>query len=88
MSHSAEKCNRGTLWYLLTYNQLQNIKNLEGGTDPFETVKKFFKKSGTVPKKSKGGDTLGSSGFVGYLEKVKNERGDPLDYVSAGRTWP
>ena len=72
MWHSAEKCKRGTLWYLLTYIQLQNIKKLEG--DPFGTLQKFSKKGCTVPKKSKG-DLLGSSGFVGYLEKVKNERG-------------
>ena len=54
MSHCAEKCKRGTLWDLLTYIQLQNIKKLEG-------------------------EPLGSSGFVGYLEKVENERRDPLD---------
>ena len=33
MSHSAEKCNRGTLLDLLTYILLQNIKKLEGGTE-------------------------------------------------------
>ena len=32
MSHSAEKCRRGTLWTLLTYILLQNIKKLERGT--------------------------------------------------------
>ena len=32
MSHSAEKCKRGTLWALLTYILLQNIKKLERGT--------------------------------------------------------
>ena len=52
MSHSAEKYERGTLWDLLTYIQLQNIKKLEGG--PFGDIKKFSK-SRTVPKKSKGG---------------------------------
>ena len=31
MSHSAEICKRGTLWDLLTYIQLQNIKKIEGG---------------------------------------------------------
>ena len=31
MSHSAEKCKRGTLLDLLTYILLQNIKKLEGG---------------------------------------------------------
>ena len=45
--------------------------------DPFETLKNSFEKVAQCRQKSKG-DPLGSSGFVGYLEKVKNERGDPL----------
>ena len=32
MSHSAEKCKRGTLWASSTYIMLQNIKKLERGT--------------------------------------------------------
>ena len=32
MSLSAEKRKRGTLWDLLTYNQLQNIKKTRRGT--------------------------------------------------------
>ena len=59
----------GTLWDLLTYIQLQNMKKLEGG--PFRDIKKFSKKSRTVPKKIRRGDPLGTSGFVGFLEKVK-----------------
>ena len=35
-----------------------------------------------------GRNPLVSSGFVGYVEKVKNERGDPLALISADRTWP
>ena len=62
MSHSAEKCKRGTLRDLLTYIQLQNMKKLR-------------KKSHSAEKKSKGGTLLVPSGFVGYLEKVKNEGG-------------
>ena len=69
MSHSAEKCKRGTLWDLLTYLQLQNMKKLE----------EISKKSRTVPKKIERGTLLVPSGFVGYLEKVKNESGEPLD---------
>ena len=47
--------------------------------DSFEKLKIFEKKIRTVPKKKlKGGDLLESSGFVGYVKKVKNERGDPL----------
>ena len=72
MSHSAEKCKRGTLMDVIAYILLQNIKKLEGG--PFGHIKKFLKKSRAVPKKIQG-DPLGTSGFVGFLEKVKNEKG-------------
>ena len=75
--HSAEKCKSRTLLDLLTHIQLQNIKNLEGG--PFGDIKKFSEKSRTVPKKIQRGDPLGTSGFLGFLEKVKNHRGDPLE---------
>ena len=54
----------------LTYIQLQNMKKTRRG-DPFETLKTFSKKSRTVPKKIQMGDPLGTSGFVGFLEKVK-----------------
>ena len=56
MSHSAEKCERGTLWDLLTYIQLQNIKNKSKG-DPFETFRnKNSEKSHSSEKKiEKGG---------------------------------
>ena len=67
----------GTLLDLLTNIPLQNIKKLKGG--PFGDIKKFSKKSRTVPKKIQRGDHLGTSGFVCFLEKVKNERGDPLE---------
>ena len=39
----------------------------------FGDIKKVSKKSRTVPKKIQR-DPLGTSGFVGFLEKVKNER--------------
>ena len=45
--------------------------------DSFETLKNF-QKSRTVPKKIEKGDPLVSSGFVGYVKKVKNERGGPF----------
>ena len=67
----------GTLLDLLTNIPLQNSKNSKGG--PFGDIKKFSKKSRTVPKKIQRGDPLGTSGFVCFLEKVKNERGDPLE---------
>ena len=52
-------------------------KNSKGGL--FGDIKKFSKKCRTVPKKIKRGDPLASAGFVGYVKKVKNERGDPLE---------
>ena len=70
MSHSAKKYKRGTLWDLLTYIQLPKRKNSKGG--PFGDIKKRR----TVPKKIQGGGALGTSGFVGFLEKEKT--GDPL----------
>ena len=42
--------------------------------DSFEKLK-IFEKKRTVPKKIERGDPLESSGFVGYVKKVKNERG-------------
>ena len=54
---------------------------MKGG--PF-VDKKNFEKSRTVPKKIERGDSLVPCGFVGYLEKVKNERGDPLHSVCLG----
>ena len=86
MSHSTKKCKRGTLRALLTYILLQNIKKLERGT--LLRHLKNFEKSRTMPKKIERGDPLVSSGFVGYVRKVKNERGDPFALVSADRTWP
>ena len=46
--------------------------------DSFEKLKIFEKKIRTVPKKIEREDPLESSDFVGYVKKVKNERGDPL----------
>ena len=52
-------------------------KNSKGG--PFGDNKKISKKKSHSAKKIKRGDPLASAGFVGYVEKVKNERGDPLE---------
>ena len=41
-----------------------------------------------MPKKIKRRDPLVSSGFVGYVKILKNERGDPFALISADRTWP
>ena len=43
--------------------------------DPLRTLKNFRKKVAQCRKKIQRGDSLVPSGFVGYLEKVKNERG-------------
>ena len=63
----------GTLFDFQTCILLQNNKKLKGG--PFVDIEKFSKKSRTVPKKIKRGDPLASAGFVGYVKKVRNERG-------------
>ena len=73
MSHSAEKYKTGTLLDLLTYIPLQNIKKIRRGA--LLGHEKIFGKNRTVPKKIQRADPLGTSGFVGLLEKVKNERG-------------
>ena len=54
MSHSAGKCKRGTLWALLTYILLQNIKKTRKG-DSFETSKNFRKMSHNAEKKIERG---------------------------------
>ena len=76
-SHSAEKWKGGALWDSLTYFLLQNIKKSEGGT-LLKNWKFSKKKFAQCRKKIERGDPLESSGFVGYVKKVKNERGDPL----------
>ena len=68
----------GTLLDLLTNIPLQNIKKLKGG-DSLGTLKNFRKKVPQCRKKIQRGDPLGTSGFVCFLEKAKNERGDPLE---------
>ena len=72
MSHSAEKCKKGTLGFINIYSVAKYQKTRKG--DSFETLKNFQKKS-QCRKKIERGDSLVSSGFVGYVKKVKNERG-------------
>ena len=43
--------------------------------DSFEKLKIFEKKFAQCRKKIERGDALESSGFVGYVKKVKNEKG-------------
>ena len=71
MSHSAEKCKRGDpLGFIDIYSVAKYQKTRKG--DSFETLKNF-RKSRTVPKKIEGGPLV-SSGFVGYVKKVKTKR--------------
>ena len=60
-SYSAEKSERGPFRCKITKNPLKTLK--------------IFWKSLTVPNKIERGDPLVSSGFVGDVKKVKNERG-------------
>ena len=79
----------GTLLDFQTCILLQNNKKLKGGT--LWGHLKIFEKSRTVPKKIKRGDPLASVGFVSYVKKVKNERGDPLEtkkFSKKSRTVP
>ena len=77
MSHSAEKCKKGEpLGFINIYSVAKYQKTRKG--DSFETLKNFRKKSRTMPKKNRKGGPLVSSGFVGYVKIVKNERGTLL----------
>ena len=51
MSHSAEKFKRGTLWNLLTYILMQNIKKNRRGY-LYETLKNFRQMSHSAAKKN------------------------------------
>ena len=70
----AQKAQK-TLGFLSIYSVAKYQKTRKG--DSFETLKNF-RKSHTMPKKRKKIDPLVSSGFVGYVKKVKNERGTLL----------
>ena len=78
---------RKTFFEKMFENILQIIKQNRRGT--LLRLKKNSGRSRTVPeKKTKKGDPFVSSGFVGYLKKVKNERGrNHLHNICIGRTW-
>ena len=63
----------GTLFDFQTSMLLQNIKKLKGGT-----ISKIFEKKSHSAEKNQKGDPLVSAGFVGYVKKVKNGRGEHL----------
>ena len=54
-----------------------NKKNLKIFSKIF-LEKNFLKKTSKTSHSAEKWDPLESSGFVGYVKKVKNERGDPL----------
>ena len=72
MSHSAEKCKRGTIWDLLTYIQLQNVKELEEGT-LWGHLKFLEKKSHSAEKIERG-----TVRFCRLRLKSKKARGGTL----------
>ena len=83
---SAEKNRKGDHLVSSGFVGYVKVKNVRG--DPLGTFKKFRKKKSHSAEKIQRWDPLGTSGFVGFLEEVKNERWDPLHYVSSGPTWP
>ena len=87
MSHSAEKCKRGTLLDLLTFILLQNNRKLKGGT-LWDNKKIFEKKVAQCRKKNQKGGPLVSAGFVDYSEKVKKVKKGTLCTKFALATWP
>ena len=58
-------------------------KNLKGGPLGFINIYSVAKY-----QKTRKGDSLVSSGSVGYVKKVKNESWDPFALISADRTCP
>ena len=74
MSHSAEKCKRGDpLGFINKYSVAKHQKTRKG--DSFEKLKSFRKKSHNAETKIEWGTLLSRPVFVGYIKKVKNERG-------------
>ena len=73
MSHSAKKCKKGdSLGFINIYSVAKYKKARK--EDSFETLKNFQKKSHSAEKIERG-DTLVSSGFVGYVKRLKMKGG-------------
>ena len=66
----------GPLGFINIHSVAKYQKTRRG--DSFENLKNFRKKFRTVPKKIERGDPLVSSGFVGYVKKVKKMKGGTL----------
>ena len=84
MSHSAKKCKRGDRFGFINIHSVAKFPKTR--RRPFGDIKNF-PKNRTVPKKIQNWDPLGTSGFVCYLGKVKNERGT-LCTKFALAPWP
>ena len=63
LSHSAEKCKRGTILIYKHTFCCEITKNSDGG--PFGDIKKFFEKKSHNAEKNRKRDSLVPSGFVG-----------------------
>ena len=72
MSRSAEKCKRVDPLSFINIYSVAKYQNTRKG-DSFETSKNFRKKSHNA-EKIEMGNPLVSSGFVGYVKKLKNEK--------------
>ena len=76
-SHSAKKCRRGDPLGFINIYCVANYQKTRKG-DSIETLKNFRRKVAQCRKKSKNGVSLGTTGFVGYVTMVTNERGTLL----------
>ena len=72
----------------INIHSVAKFKKLEGGT--LWGHKNVSQKRSSVPKKIQRWDPLGTSGFVGFLERVKNDRGNlwiKFALVGLGLRW-
>ena len=79
MSHSPKNVKGGLFGFInihsvAKFQKTRRRKSKKWKVDSLAT-KKIRKKVAQCQKKPKVGDSLDPSGFVGFLEKVKNERG-------------
>ena len=77
MSHNAKKCKRVDPLGFINMHSVTKYQTPRGAL--LRHLKNSGKKVAQCRKKIERGDPLVSSGFVGYVKKMKNEReGDPL----------
>ena len=85
--HCAEKCKREDHLGFINIHSVAKYEKTRRG--PFGDIKKSKEVAQSRKKINKGvRDPLGTSGFVGFLEKVKNERGTlRTKFALAGGLW-